>query len=117
MTAKELKKQLRKLKKKWPQNLRPVFLPNGDIRIIRSMDAETLRSMGIKTVQDLRDQQKIFENNIVTSQEHNVVQEFIELVGTNARSELSPIIAFPMFEEFFPGILDDITQHIFERSL
>lgn len=117
MTGKELKKQLRKLKKKWPQNLRPVFLPNGDIRIIRSMDAEALQLMGIKTFQDLRDQQKILENNIVTSQEHSVVEEFINLARANARSELSPIISFPMFEEFFPGILDDINQHIFERSL
>lgn len=108
MHEKYLRNQLKKIKKKWPSNLRPILQDNGSIRIVRSFDAESLLSFGIKTAQDLQCHQSILEKNIVTQDSEKVIQEFIGLLKTTFNSGLSPQITIPLLEEFFPGIYEEL---------
>lgn len=108
MQRKQFRNQLKQIKKKWPSNIRPVLLPTGDIRIVRSFTHEDLLAYGIKSVKDLQGMQNTLEENIVAQDAEKVVQEFIELLKTTLNSGLSPHITIPLLEEFFPGIHDEI---------
>jgi hypothetical protein len=107
MSEKYLRRKLKKIKKKWPSKLRPLFMPGGEIRFVRSFSADTLLSHGIKNVEDLTDKMKVLESSLVTPKENEIVEEFVALVNLITDS-LPVCVAFSIFEEFFPGIFDEL---------
>ena len=61
MSKKYFQNKIKKLKKKWPKGVRPVFTGNGNLRLIESFEGERLDSVGISTVQDLFDKGHLIE--------------------------------------------------------
>ena len=107
MTEKEFKKRLKKIKKKWPQHIMPVFLKSGEIRIVRTVSIDELTSRGIKNIEGLSAKTKMLENKLTTPGEIKLIEEFVSLVQ-NQPDSLSASVTFPIFEKYFPGILDEL---------
>ena len=108
MNEKQIKKQLKKIRKNWPDYLKPELLPNGQLRVIRSLYRDDLESLGISNIGDLiKKKFPLEESTCLTQQGSEVSQKLVELWVKIAK-ETDPEISAPLLENYFPGIFDEV---------
>lgn len=100
-----LRKQLKKIKKNWPESFTPYLLPSGVLRIVASYEGEKLGSLGIEKIEDLEIISVLQKTQLQNPLKNKYIRHLSELI-----SELpalsSPDTTLKIFKEYFPSILD-----------
>ncbi len=102
---KYLHNQLKKVKKKWPVNLKPYLLPTGQLQVVESCDQETLQAKGISSLEDLMNNQHKLTPPQPSNNNDKAVKKLMALIEEMSSFE-SPEKSIPILQEYFPDILE-----------